>query len=160
MRPTAKLTKKSNLPILEKQLKQIAKSEVYVGIPESNNDRPGEEIGNASLLFVHTNGSPLQSIPARPVLEPAVSQPRTKALIAKQLGAAAKAILEKDPESARDDLDKAGQIAENAAKSWFVSPDNGWAPNAPSTIAAKGSDRPLIDTGELRRAITHIVKTP
>lgn len=29
-----------------------------------------------------------------------------------------------------------------------------WAPNKPATIAAKGSDQPLIDQGELRRAQT------
>lgn len=29
-----------------------------------------------------------------------------------------------------------------------------WKENAPSTIAAKGSDSPLIDTGQLRRSIT------
>lgn len=29
-----------------------------------------------------------------------------------------------------------------------------WAPNAPSTIKRKGSDKPLINIGELRRSIT------
>lgn len=29
-----------------------------------------------------------------------------------------------------------------------------WAPNAPSTIAAKGSSAPLINTGQLRRAVS------
>lgn len=30
--------------------------------------------------------------------------------------------------------------------------------NAPATIAKKGSDKPLIDTGQLRQAITHAVR--
>ena len=30
-----------------------------------------------------------------------------------------------------------------------------WIPNAPSTIAKKGSSRPLIDTGELRASINY-----
>jgi len=29
-----------------------------------------------------------------------------------------------------------------------------WAPNAPSTIEKKGSDSPLIDTGNLRKSVT------
>jgi len=29
-----------------------------------------------------------------------------------------------------------------------------WTPNAPSTIKAKGSSKPLVDTGELQRALT------
>ena len=33
-----------------------------------------------------------------------------------------------------------------------------WTPNAPSTVAQKGSDRPLIDTGSLRQSIRHIVR--
>ena len=33
-----------------------------------------------------------------------------------------------------------------------------WTPNAASTIAKKGSSRPLIDTGELRASITYKVE--
>ena len=33
-------------------------------------------------------------------------------------------------------------------------PENGFEPNAPSTIAQKGSDTPLIDKGQLRSSIT------
>jgi hypothetical protein len=54
-------------------------------------------------------------------------------------------------------LNRAGQVAENAARNWFVNPKNGWAPNAPSTIRRKGSDKPGIDTGEMRKALTHLV---
>lgn len=32
-----------------------------------------------------------------------------------------------------------------------------WAPNAPITIARKGSAMPLIDTGQLRNSISHII---
>lgn len=31
-----------------------------------------------------------------------------------------------------------------------------WTPNAPSTVARKGSSRPLIDTGQLRASIRHL----
>ena len=36
--------------------------------------------------------------------------------------------------------------------------DGDWEPNAPSTIARKGSSRPLVDTGAMQRAITFRVK--
>ena len=55
-------------------------------------------------------------------------------------------------------LDRAGTIAESASKRWFTDPRNGWEPNASSTIRAKGSETPGIDTGQMRRAITHIVE--
>ena len=32
-----------------------------------------------------------------------------------------------------------------------------WAPNAPATIEAKGSDTPNIDTGQLRRSVASMV---
>lgn len=31
-------------------------------------------------------------------------------------------------------------------------------PNAPSTIAKKGSSRPLIDTGQMRQSVTYVIK--
>jgi hypothetical protein len=157
MKPTVKLTKKSNLPSVEKQLKQLARSEVFVGIPQAANARPDGEISNAELMFLLTNGSPLNNIPATPILEAAIAKPKTKSLIGKELGAAAADVLAKNPQGAREHLERAGMIGANASKSIFTESDNGWPPNAPSTIARKGSDRRNIDTSELRRAITWIV---
>lgn len=53
-------------------------------------------------------------------------------------------------------LRKAGMLGQNVVRRYFVE-DNGWPPNAPSTIAQKGSDRPLIDTGELRKSVAYVV---
>lgn len=145
---------------MRKQLQLLTRAEVFVGIPSSNNSRGDGKVGNAELLFIHTNGSALNHIPARPVLEPAITQPKTQELIAKQLSAVVTDILAIKPEAAEQDLEKAGLIAENAAKRWFTDPSNGWAPNAPATIARKGSSKPLIDTGEMRRSITHVVVMP
>lgn len=36
--------------------------------------------------------------------------------------------------------------------------DGNWTPNAPSTIAKKGSDHPLIDTGLMRQSVHYVVK--
>ena len=38
-----------------------------------------------------------------------------------------------------------------------TSGDGSWAPNSPVTVGLKGSDKPLIDTGTLRRAIVYMV---
>lgn len=35
--------------------------------------------------------------------------------------------------------------------------DGDFAPNAPSTIAMKGSDKPLIDTGRMRQSVHYVV---
>lgn len=50
---------------------------------------------------------------------------------------------------------KLGILAEKIVlESFETSGDGKWAPNAPYTVAMKGSDKPLIDTGELRKSIT------
>lgn len=33
-----------------------------------------------------------------------------------------------------------------------------WVPNAPSTIAAKGSDKPLIDTSHMKNSVTYVIR--
>ena len=113
------------------------------------------KINNAQLMYIHTNGSPARGIPARPVIEPALAA--NKELIGEALNAAADALLAGNAKEAEKAFKSAGQLGANAAKRWFRDPRNGWAENLPSTIKAKGSDRPLIDTGELRRSITYVV---
>ncbi len=137
------------------RLRKLKSSEVLVGIPADRAQREGETINNAGLLFIHTHGSELQNIPARPVLEPAIENNR--ALISTHLGEAARQMTAGFPDKAERELARAGTIGANAAKRFFTE-ENGWPPNAPSTIKRKGSDRPLIDTGALRRSITHIVR--
>lgn len=48
-------------------------------------------------------------------------------------------------------LQAAGNVVRDASVKRFTS--NDWAPNAPSTIEAKGSSRPGIDSGRLRSSI-------
>ena len=78
-------------------------------------------------------------------------------MIEAELKAAAQASLNNKPGEAKRHMRMAGMVAQNAVRAWFVDPRNNWAPNAPSTIRRKGSAQPLIDTGELRKAITYVV---
>jgi hypothetical protein len=144
------------LALIRKSIDRLKKSEVLVGIPAPTTQRRGEPINNASLLFIQTNGSQLKNIPPRPVLEPSIEA--NKGIITPHLGAAAKAVMDQRPDAAERELERAGMIASNCAKRWFTDPRNNWPPNAPSTVEEKGSDRPLIDTGQLRRAITYVVR--
>lgn len=155
---------KSNpkLKPLVDRLKKLAKTEVYVGITTENAKRDGDydinNIGNnAELLFILSHGSPLQHIPARPVLEPAVEN--AKEDIGKSLANASRAALNSDPTAAEDYLNEAGLKAQNAAIKWFENPRNGWAANAPLTIKLKGSNKPMVDTGEMKKSITYVVRS-
>ncbi|SFU71067.1 hypothetical protein [Alicyclobacillus macrosporangiidus] len=170
---------------LAKALHTLAKTDVLVGIPQGS-DREDGPITNAQLLyihehgvrsqtmreamqpdldrgvpyskaydlFIHEHGSPLWKIPPRPVLEPSIATVKPK--IAEWFKKATDAALNGDDPGPY--LDAAGKTARDAAFNWFTDPRNGWPPNAPSTIKAKGSDRPLIDTGEMRKAITWVVR--
>lgn len=131
----------------------MAKNQAMVGIPQESSSRSGS-VSNAELMFIHTNGSPLKGIPARPVIEPAIEQNTER--IAELLKSAAIAALDGNMSGAHSGLEKAGQHGENAVKEYFTS--GNLTPNKPATIKRKGSDRPLIDTGALRQSITHVVK--
>lgn len=158
MKPTVKLVASGpGFSPVRKSLECLKKEEVLVGIPESKAPRRAGDVNNAQLMYIHTNGSPLKGIPARPVIEPAIKARGNKQAIEAELKASALAALDGKP--AVTFLRRAGLTAQNAAKAWFTDPRNGWAPNAPSTIRAKGSNRPLIDTAQMRNAITYVVKS-
>jgi hypothetical protein len=143
---------------MEKRLTDLSRMDALVGIPAKTTSRKGEVINNASLLFIHTHGSPVQGIPARPVIEPAIRAEGNRQAINAELKEAARAALNEHPVQAEQHLTRAGMAGANAAKSWFTDARNNWAPNTPETIRRKGSDRPLIDTGALRRSITYVVR--
>jgi hypothetical protein len=115
-------------------------------------------VNNAQLMYIHSKGSPVNHIPARPVIEPAIMASPNKESIAFQLSKATQASLDGKPGEVLSRLAKAGMAGANASKAWFTDSRNNWPPNKPATIKAKGSNRPLIDTGVLRGSITYVVK--
>lgn len=177
---------------IDEVLRELANTEVLVGIPEENGARQSDgEITNPELAFIHTHGvrttkmreemnqileqqqgaksyskayqlyiqqhgSPAWRIPPRPILEPAIEANIEK--IAGKLKRAAIAYLEGDVAEGRKQLELTGLAGQNYARKWFVDPRNNWPPNAQSTIQQKGSERPLIDTGELRKSITYVLR--
>ncbi len=105
---------------------------------------------NAELAVVHEFGT--EDIPARPFLRSTASAQRAawEALMRKVLE---KVATRKLP------LEKGlALIGERAAADVRRTVTSGVPPpNAPSTIAAKGSSKPLVDTGQLLRSIAYEV---
>lgn len=182
-----RVTTHDNTDDLKRALDGLKEMQVYVGVPEEESSREDEDITNAELAFLMTNGvrqrpmrkdmeadveahgyhaaydmyvqshgSPLWQTPPRPIIEPAIED--DTAVISELLGEALKAALDGDRDKAMEYLNKAGLEGQAAAQDWFTNPKNGWTPNAQSTIENKGSDKPNIDTGELRKSITYVVK--
>lgn len=143
---------------LRKKLQNLSKVQALVGIPQSTTKRRHDEVSNAELMYIHSHGSPARGIPVRKVIEPAIEASPTKEALLVELREAAIAKLHDNDLDMLAHLRRAGIIAMNAAKAWFTDPRNNWPPNKPETIKRKGSDRPLIDTGALRAALTYVIR--
>jgi len=141
-------------------LNTLTNKDVLVGIPEAKDEREGEgEFGNAGIGFINENGSPAQNIPPRPHLKPGVQAAETEFI--PHLRAAALKALDGNAEGAVTSLDRAGLVAANGVKRYITI--TGFIPLADSTIAnrrrrGRTGNKPLIDTGEYRRSITHVVR--
>lgn len=149
---------------LAKALKELAAKRVLVGIPSSTATRePDPEdptpMNNAAIGYLMENGSPAQNLPERAHLKPGVAS--VEGEIADRYKAGAKALLD----GRLTDVDvvhhTVGLVAENAVKRKIT--DGPFVPLSARTLAArkrKGrtGDKPLIDTGAYRNAITHVIR--
>lgn len=141
---------------VEEALKQLAKrlsgeTRVLAGVPEGAGTYE-DGLSLATIAAVNNFGSADGRIPARPVLEPAITkgapqyQRLAEVMIPKVLsGEMTMTTL----------LEQMGQLAEGHIKQEITDIDS--PPNAPSTIAKKGSDSPLIDTGAFRQSIRYVI---
>jgi hypothetical protein len=168
-------SKGDGLAKLAADLQKISNMDVLVGITEDHAARKEPGINNAQLLALHTKGSPLQKIPARPVIEPAIEASGNKEQIAEQLGIAAQLVLDQNVPGAHAQLQKTALLGQSVARGWFRDPRNNWPPNSPATVRAKmrkmttkqvfeavdeGTPitRPMIDTGALIENIIGLVR--
>lgn len=147
--------KKDNTKELLKRLESMKRMDLLVGVPQSESEREKDEkqdITNAQLMFIHSEGSPAKNIPPRPVIDMTLKEEKEK--INEKFKKALNSVLAGG--NPRVELEKLGIYVVNKIKAKFGSDD--LAPLQPATIKAKGSDRPLIDTGQLRDSITYIVR--
>lgn len=173
---------------LMERIQKLSSQKVAVGVPKGTErtDSNGDEVDNADLVYIHTNG--VRSIPAREEMQKDIDK-GTKYSVALQMylhehgsmnfQVPPRPIIEPAIENAKEDLSEmlknaalteisggntkraleaVGTEAQSAVRGWFTNPQNGWAPNSPETIKSKGSDKPLIDTGALRQSITYIIR--
>ena len=148
---------------LKKGLEWMRDNTLLVGIPDSGERKSKKgkkpKVTNAELLFIHTNGSPVNNIPKRPVIEPAIELNRDS--IAKMINKTAELAMEGKIAEADKSLKKTGTYVVGRIKRYFVE-GNDWPPNSPAVQRAKrkkGADnpRPLIDTAQMRNSITYVI---
>lgn len=173
-----------NVSKVLKGIDVLTNTTVMVGVPEDKNDRRDGPISNAALAYIHDKGSPAANIPARPFMEPGIKSVRAE--ITKTLKDAGSAVLKGGASNVTIYLNKVGLIATRAIKSKIT--EGIPPPLAPSTIrgrinrvkskarrrrlradlasgtpasrqsGAEGLFTPLIVTGQLRNAITYVLR--
>lgn len=142
------------------QLNSIPSYYIEVGVITTHSGRKHSVtatvgITNAELMFIHEFGSPLNNIPARPVLQMTLQWARQN-LFNKSLSKALESYINNgcDLQKFEEELEKMCLKIERYARKLIYSNDGRLAPNAPSTVAAKGFNHPLFQTGQLARSIT------
>jgi hypothetical protein len=174
--------------LTDKLLADLTAKSVFVGIPQAKTNRgKGATITNAELAYIHTHGirkkemreemsksgvqpyskafeayitahgSPLWHSPPRPIIEPAIEHEPNKKEIAEQFKKVIEAYTE-SKEKGDQELMQLGMLGEAIVRDWFGNPANNWAPNSPRTIKEKGSAEPLVDTEQLRKSMTYVIR--
>lgn len=141
-------------------IKKFKKDAVLVGIPEEESPRESDLINNATLLAINNFGSPANNIPARPVMEIGIRQAQPEIVNAFRAGA--KRALSGGKNALSTAYNRAGIVAANGVKK-AINAQEGIAEPADSTLAAREArgfkgTKALIVTGQMRNAITHVVK--
>lgn len=173
----------SNTTKLLQGVEALTNKQVMVGVPGEKKDRKEGEITNAELAYIHDKGSVDGRIPARPFMDPGMRAVRKE--VSQELINAAKAVL-RGANVTIAALNRVGIIATRSIKNVIsagIAPAL-----APSTIAgrirrvkgkkrrakidaalaagtpetklngAEGLFTPLIVTGQLRNAITYVLR--
>ena len=149
-----------NTELLEKRekcLEYLRKHKVDVGLTSSASGR------SRMLLAIHEHGAPAMRIPARPVIQPALSQTSVRAGMASAMQDACAAANGGDLPaviSALEDAGRAGTEGIHAYIDQGIPPPNspitlsgGWMRNPvsgkPVKVKGKSGTTPLVDTGQL-----------
>ena len=116
---------------------------------------------NAEIMFIMENGSPLRNVPARPVLD-ITRKYALESLVPDVEEQIINIWLTNDKQTAlakiQDVVDALALRIEAYVKTGIRRKQFDLAPNALSTIEAKGSDIPLLNTGQLANSITCVAR--
>lgn len=145
-----------DLKEMDKLLKALGKEYVtkvgFIGSQGSEVHADSEGLSNAEIAFIHEFGSQTRNIPQRSIMQMPLHQKQKEIIKELKKGKAGEALNKGDAKSVYKAL---GIIAQNIINEAFASGGFGkWAPNKPATIERKGSSSPLIDTAQLRRAVS------
>lgn len=136
---------------IKRAVDELGKSDIHVGVL-GNAGQYDERTTTVEVAVWNEFGT--ETVPARPFMRRTADENERKVAVLGQ-GFVGKVIDGTiTPKNALHQIGLwfAAQIVRTINKS------SGWAvPNAPSTIQAKGSSHPLVDTSHLRKNISHVI---
>ena len=157
MNPGASLQQKSKnwQDELLERIRKAEKQEAAVGFPRGKDGlgNPHYENGASILQVAIWNNFGTYRTPSRPFMKMAtkqiqeVSAPIIQALIAK---------INAGKTDGKKELEILAIQAQGIIQT--VITDGGFIANAPSTIEAKNSEQPLINSGDMRKAVTYVLR--
>lgn len=152
---TTKRVKKKGGSDPKELLRQLNKGITKVGFPSGGDVRPDDGTPQASIAAIQEYGSEVRNIPARPFMRKTSNdQNVTRELRAIKAAVKSRVLAGTLTPSAA--LSMIGEYYAGAVKQKIT---NGrYVPLQPSTVAARPgkSKKPLIDTGLMRAAVTHV----
>lgn len=167
-----------NSDALIKALAEMKSKAVYAGFPEDEKPRTdGSPITNAAIAYVQNTGAPEQNIPSREFMVSGIESKRDP--ISDGMQEVGTAALDGDIPAAGAALHKVGLTAQNGIRNKII--EGPFEPLAESTLKARarrgrdgaqqeldrraagedpGTDlaRPLNDTGQMRNAVTYVIR--
>lgn len=136
------------------ELEKLKKNEVFIGYQAGHathkDEETGEEVDMAQIAMFNELGT--STSPPRPFLRMTVdeNQPKINAMCEQQAKNIAKG------GTAEQSLKELGAFGVSLVQEKI---GNGtFTPNKPSTIKAKGSAKPLIDTAQMRQSVHYVIK--
>jgi len=159
-------TKKDITKSILASITGMSRKKVFIGIPQEDVPRkPLEDqkvyVNNATLAFIHTNGSPADNIPSRPFLVPGIEKAQEKNIKLMKKGML-RALTNR--RAVDETLNAVGLNSQSAVKA-YMRDSSHFQPLSERTIKSrldrkhphKGT-KPLIDTTQLLNSITYVIR--
>lgn len=147
---SAKTKKVTHLDTI-KLMKRIKASQIKVGLPKSTSAKmhKDSDLSIAAIGAIHEFGSSDGKIPERSFIRTTIQAKRKD--IKKLFHTETKKVIA-GTQSVDKMMGKIGVLTSGAIQKTIV--DLTDPANAPSTVSAKGSSNPLIDSGQMRQSVT------
>jgi hypothetical protein len=150
MKPVVKVTTKlDKTDVLRKLLLNLTQEDVYIGVPPEKDARPGSDVGNAYLSYMHEHGfinDDGDVVPPRPHLIPSITAMRGNVI--KKLERAWIKTLQGDLGATHVALEGIGAMVANRVRVSFYK----WRKLSLAAVAARLEKQPNMSFASMRRA--------